>query len=115
MPLPMPTLDEQIAAQLQESLASGELRQAPSWGKPLALDDGFEETPVELRMPFKVLKDAGVVPHEVEMFRELARLKAQLHEAGDDAAAARVLRQRVSELQQSIALRLEKLRASGSL
>ena len=110
----MATLDEQIAARLQHSLDSGELRQAPSWGKPLALDDGFDETPAELRMPFKILKDAGVVPHEVQMFRELAGLKRALHECADDAQA-RGLRLRISELQQAIALRLEKLRASGSL
>jgi len=54
------TLDEQIADQLRDSERSGELRSAPSWGKPLP-------------------------------------------------------RQRINELQQVIALRLEKLRISGSL
>ncbi len=45
-----PTLDEQIAQSLRDSQRSGELQAAPSWGKPLALDDGFDETPLELRM-----------------------------------------------------------------
>jgi len=108
----MKTLDEQIAEQLRASEA--ELRNAPSWGKPLPLDDGFDETPLELRMPFKILKDAGVVPHEVEMFREIARLKRALHETASDEDA-KALRQRISELQQAVALRLEKLRVSGSL
>lgn len=108
------TLDEQIAEQLRESERNGELRNAPSWGKPLPFDDGYDETPPELRMPFKILKDAGVMPHEVEMFRELSALKRALHES-EDAGASRTLRQRISELQQAIALRLEKLRISGSL
>jgi len=108
------TLDEQIADQLRDSERSGELRNAPSWGRPLPLDDGYDETPPELRMPFKILKDAGVVPHEVEMFRELSALKRALHETVS-AEEARMLRQRISELQQAIALRLEKLRISGSL
>ena len=93
---------------------SGELQRAPSWGKPLPFSDGYDETPAELRMPFKILKDAGVVPHEVEMFRELSRLKRALHETSD-IGEAKALRQRISELQQAIALRLEKLRMSGSV
>jgi len=78
------------------------------------LDDGYDETSPELRMPFKILKDAGVVPHEVEMFREIAALKRALHETAS-ADEARTLRQRISELQQAIALRLDKLRITGSL
>lgn len=108
------TLDEEIARHLSESQASGELQAAPSYGKPLAFGDGYNETPAELRMPFKVLKDAGVVPHEVEMMRELAALRQQLEGTSAEAEAA-ALRQRISELQQNIALRLEKLRVTGSL
>lgn len=110
----MRALDEQIAQHLKESAASGEPQSAPSYGKPLALNDGYEQTPEELRMAFKVLKDAGVVPHEVAMMRELAGLKQQLDGANDEAHAA-ALRLRVSELQQNIALRLEKLRVTRSL
>ena len=36
----MPTIDEHIAQSLRESLANGELKSAPSWGKPLDLADG---------------------------------------------------------------------------
>jgi hypothetical protein len=108
------TLDEQIAEQLAESEHNGELQRAPSWGKPLDLHDGFQQTPEELRMGFKILKDAGVVPHEVEMMREVAVLKEQLERCTDEREAA-ALRQRVADLQQAVALRLEKLAGSGSL
>ena len=57
----MATLDEEIAQRLSEWESSGELRSAPSFGKPLAVADGYDETPVELRLAFKVLKDAGLV------------------------------------------------------
>ena len=110
----MATLDEQIAQSLSESLASGELKAAPSWGKPLDFGDGYDETPPELRMPFKALKDAGFVPPEVEVMKQIAALRAQI-EATADAAQADALKRRVSELQQHVALRLEKLRATGSL
>lgn len=108
------TLDEHIAEQLAQSAASGELQAAPSWGKPLDFGDGYAETPVELRMGFKILKDAGVVPHEVTMLREVAALKQQLADEAD-ASRAEALRQRIGELQQAVALRLEKLASTRSL
>lgn len=111
----MATLDEEIARSLRHSLASGELKAAPSWGRPLDLGDGYDETPAELRMPFKILKDAGVVPHEVLQLHEVARLKRDLEACGGDAERADMLRRRIVDLQQLIALRLERLRLTGSL
>ncbi|WP_280153714.1 DnaJ family domain-containing protein [Piscinibacter sp. XHJ-5] len=109
----MPTLDEEIARHLQESLASGELRSARDWGRPLDLGDGYDDTPPELRMPFKVLKDAGMVPHEVEMMRRAAALRRAAETA--DPGTAEGLRRELADLQQQIALRLEHLRISGTL
>ena len=50
----MPTIDEHIAQSLREAQRSGELQSAPSWGKPLDLDDGYAQTPEELRMAFNL-------------------------------------------------------------
>jgi hypothetical protein len=69
----MRSLDEEIAAYLQEAAAAGELRQAPSYGKPMDENDGWDETPADLRMPFKILKDAGVPPPEIELFQSGSR------------------------------------------
>ncbi len=107
-------LEDDIGRKLAESEASGELRHARSWGKPLDLGDGYDETPAELRMGMKILKDAGVVPPEVELMRDIEKLRRSLEGAGDDAMA-RAGRQRLSEMQQQLALRLEKLRSSGTL
>ena len=38
----MATLDEQIGRAVEASLRSGGLRAAPSWGRPMADDDGFD-------------------------------------------------------------------------
>ena len=110
----MQTLDEKIAQSLRESQRSGELQSAPSYGRPLDLDDAYARTPAELRMPYKVLKDAGFVPPEVETMNEIAALRVQARHC-TDAAEADALRRRIAELQQHVALRLEKLRTSGSL
>jgi hypothetical protein len=110
----MPTLDEQIAQHLAEALKSGELKAAPSFGKPLAPPEGWDDTPEEFRQAFKILKDAGFAPPEVALFHERAGLRAAL----DTATAAderTALQRKLSELEQKIALRLEALRANRSL
>ena len=110
----MKSLDEEIAHYLQRALAAGELTQAPSYGKPLPEDAAFEETPAALRMPFKILKDAGVPPPEIELFHQRAALRAQL-QATPDGAERDALLLRLSELEQVIALRLEALARNASL
>ncbi len=59
-------------------------------------------------MPFKILKDAGVVPPEVDLLRQRAALRAELA-ACTDAAQAAPLRQRLTALELSLSLRLESL------
>lgn len=68
-------LGDPIAEHLRDAEASSELRSAHSWGRPLDLLDGYALTPGALRMPMKVLKNAGVVPHEVTMMQELHALR----------------------------------------
>lgn len=107
-------LDDQIGQALRESEANGELRSAPSWGKPMPADAGWEQTPDALKMPMKILKDAGVLPPEVELMKEIAALQAALDAAADEAAA-RPLRARLQDKRQALALRLERLRMTGTL
>lgn len=105
-------LDDHIGAHLRET--QDELKAAPSYGKPLDFGDGYDATPVELRMGMKILKDAGVVPAEVEWLREAAELDARVAACTDAAERTRLQRQ-LAEKRQQIALRLEHLRATGSL
>jgi hypothetical protein len=65
----------------------------------------------------KILKDAGVVPPEVEFMRQIEALRLELDGApnGADDPEIRAKRQRLSEMRQQLALRLEKLRGSGTL
>jgi Domain of unknown function (DUF1992) len=71
-------VEDEISRNLAQALASGELRNAKGYGAPLIEGEGWSDTPGALRMPFKILKDAGVVPHEVEMMKERAQLREQL-------------------------------------
>jgi uncharacterized small protein (DUF1192 family) len=107
-------LDDHIGAHLRESQATGELKAAPSYGKPIGFGDGYDETPAELRMGMKILKDAGVVPPEVEAMREAAELEARIAACSDDAERL-VLQRQLADKRQAIALRLEGLARGGSL
>jgi hypothetical protein len=110
----MRSLEEEIARHLQEMADSGELSRVEGYGKPIAEDTGWNETPAALRMPFKILKNAGIPPPEIEMFHERAKLVAAVRDCGDEATR-RTLQQKLSELEQKIALRLEALRIHGNL
>ena len=49
---------------IEEAIANGELDDLPGAGKPLALDDDAL-VPEDLRMAYRILKNAGYVPEEV--------------------------------------------------
>ena len=110
----MRSIDDEIARRIQEAADSGELARAKSYGRPMDEDAGWHATPDALRMPMKILKDAGVVPAEVGWFRERARLRAAVEAATDDTTRAALAHQLV-EVEQKIALRLEALRLKGAL
>jgi hypothetical protein len=110
----LPTLDEEIARALSEAAASGELAAARGYGKPLPAIPGWAETPEALRMPFKILRDAGVAPAEIEFFHERARLRAAV-EACSDAAERERLRRDLSLVEAKISMRLESLRINAKI
>ena len=110
---PLKLIDDHIGEHLRESESSGELRNAPSFGKPMQFNDGYDDTPAELRMAMKILHDAGVVPPEVELMHRLGALRRDAAAAGD-TDQGRELSKQASDLEQLIKLRLERLK-SGAL
>jgi hypothetical protein len=110
----MRSLDEEIGRSIQEAAATGELSRAKGYGQPMEDDAGWNATPRALRMPMKILKDAGVVPAEVAWFHERARLKAEAAAAPDEDTRRR-LHQQLVEVEQKIALRLEAIRIKAAL
>jgi hypothetical protein len=83
----MAGIDDIIGDWVKRAEQSGELEKGRYWGKPFDLEDGFEQTPVRLRMAHRILKNSGYVPAEIEMIRQLAELKEQL--AAETAADRR--------------------------
>ena len=101
-------VEDHIARSIAHSEKTGELKSAKSFGKPLDVGEGYQETPEEFRMAFKILKDAGYVPPEVELMRESPVLKQELAGA-ISAEESTVKMARLSELQQKLAILMEHL------
>jgi hypothetical protein len=110
----MHSFDEEIARRLQEAADSGELQGAKGYGKPTPDDPAWDATPEALRMPIKILRDAGAAPPEIAMFHERAQLKVQIATATDPGERQK-LQLRLVGLEAIIALRLEALRTNGNL
>jgi hypothetical protein len=67
-----------------EAMARGEFDDLPGRGQPLALEEEFPDIPAELRMAYKILKNAGFVPPEVELRREVVSLRTLVETLADE-------------------------------
>lgn len=69
----MPLLDQLAEKHILDALRQGELDNLPGSGKPLQLDDD-KHVPAELRAGYRILKNSGFLPPELEMRREALEL-----------------------------------------
>ncbi len=65
-------------------MARGDLDDLPGAGKPLELDDDAL-VPEDLRLAYRILKNAGYVPAEVGALNEIAQLERLVAAAEVDA------------------------------
>jgi hypothetical protein len=86
---------------LIETIAENRIRAAqdeglfsnlPGAGKPLNLDDD-RGVPEDLRLTFKILKNAGCLPVEMELNREIYNLRQLLQTAIDERSRKELRRE----------------------
>ncbi|HLF73455.1 MAG TPA: DUF1992 domain-containing protein [Anaerolineales bacterium] len=77
------SFDRIVEAIIQEAMERGEFDNLAGKGKPIDLTEYFE-TPEEVRMAYSVLKSAGITPREVDLLKEIARLKETLEQAPNE-------------------------------
>jgi hypothetical protein len=106
-------VEDHIGRHLKESEKTGELQAAPSFGKPLDFGEGYFETPADLRMGYKVLKDGGYVPPEVELMQQIETLRRSMADQ-PDAADAPAKHLCLAEMRQKLAMQLEQLRGNSA-
>ncbi|KAA0227386.1 DUF1992 domain-containing protein [candidate division KSB1 bacterium] len=84
---------EKIALEkIREAIANGEFDNLPGKGKPLMLDDE-PDVPRHLRMSFKILKNANILPEEVQLRKDIHLLQQQLAAAQDELEQRHLRRQ----------------------
>ncbi len=69
----------------------GEFDDLPGQGRPLDLDDDRHITP-ELRVPYRILKNAGYIPPEINLHREIKDVEQLLASSGDTGVRGSALR-----------------------
>lgn len=86
----MSFLDSLAEQRILEAQAAGHFSNLPGAGAPLELDDD-RLVPEALRVAYRILKNAGFVPPEVEALRELRCLENIASGEQDEANRNRVL------------------------
>lgn len=102
-------MDALISLAEQKILAAirrGELDDLPGKGRPIARED-LSGVPEELRMGYKILKNAGMVPEELEINLEIVSLRDLLACCEDPEERER-LHRRLTWSQLHLALLMER-------
>ncbi len=83
---------EKIAEErIRAAIERGEFDDLPGAGRPLVLED-FSAVPEHLRAGYKLLKNAGFVPPEVELKREISQLEQAAARARSQEERGAILR-----------------------
>lgn len=83
--------DKLVEQKIREAQAAGEFDKLEGAGRPVDLDAYFA-TPEELRAGYAVLKNAGVVPEEVQLLKEIEGLRRELRACAGGAERERLSR-----------------------
>ncbi len=82
----MNLLDQLVDAHIQTAIDNGDLDDLPGQGKPLPPDEA-RQVPAELRAGYRLLKNAGFVPPEIQTHRELREVEDLLAQALPESEA----------------------------
>lgn len=80
------TAIQQIAERrIEEAMKSGNGPDLSHWkNKPLPLHDDMANVPPDLRMAYKILRNAGYIPEEVALQKEISRIEDLLDGCTDE-------------------------------
>lgn len=107
----MAGIDDIIGGWVRDAEKSGEAKKLPGYGKPLNLDED-KHVPSKYRMAYRVLKNAGYMPPEVEMIKRIGKLKAEIEIESNNLKRS-ALQTDLNEAQQKLDVALEKFKFSS--
>jgi hypothetical protein len=102
--------DKLVEQKIREAQQAGEFDRLEGAGRPVNLEAYFN-TPEELRAGYAVLKNAGVLPEEAAVLRELNETAARLEACRDERERER-LRRAVRDLRLKYDLLVERARGT---
>ncbi|MED1439378.1 DUF1992 domain-containing protein [Aeribacillus composti] len=82
---------------IKKAYEEGEFKELPGMGKPLPHDD-LSDIPEELRMAYRLLRNAGMVDQENDLKKELLTIQ-DLLKCCEDEVERKKLQQKLSEKQ----------------
>lgn len=97
--------DKAVEAIIKEAMERGEFANLPGRGRPLDLSTYFE-TPEEVRLVYSMLKNAGLVPEEINLLQEIAALRERMSAADEPERTS--LRKSIGEKQMQYNLLMEQ-------
>jgi hypothetical protein len=97
---------------IAEAIARGEFNDLPGAGKPLELDDDAN-VPEDLRVAYRILKNAGFVPPEVESLREVGDLERLVAAQDVQAPEKAKLLRKIALLRTATEVRVDRRRVRG--
>ena len=98
-----------IDEQVKKAIREGQLDDLPGKGKPLP-DDPFASLPEEVRNTYRILKNSGFVPPEVEKRQQIAKLREELAALNPDSDEARDVRRKIALKEIEVSMAGERLR-----
>lgn len=80
-----------VEERIVKAQKSGDFNHLPGSGRPLELC-ADQHIPEEMRLPYKILKNAGCLPPEIELKKEIQRIEDLLSDMPDTAERYRTLK-----------------------
>jgi len=87
--IPMDFFQKIAEEKIQEAMRRGEFDNLPGAGKPLPPDD-LDRVPEELRTGYKILKNAGLIPEEMQLRKDMISLADLIAVCKDDTERSRL-------------------------
>ena len=106
------SFDKLAEEKIREAIAAGEFDDLPGKGKPLNLDEYFAVNE-EWRVGVSLLKNAGFLPQEMQLLKDIARLREGM-EATTDPTRRQAIQRQIIEHTTQYDLLMERRRRGKS-
>jgi hypothetical protein len=96
---PDEAFEDPVEVKIKAAMAEGQFDNLPGKGKPLDLK-GYIETPEHLRTAYHILKNAGFVPEEVRLKKEMELIREKLKDCKSEAEKEKLSKELADMTQQ---------------